>query len=63
MIKPIEKYYEELEDEVRGALDDCINKLVKIKESGAVFIGATGSGPNIHEGVTTLIAELIKKGD
>ncbi len=62
LIKPIEKYYEELEDEVRGALDDCINKLVKIKESGGNIVVATGSGPNIHEGVTTLIAELIKKG-
>ena len=42
LIKPIEKYYEELEDEVRGALDDCINKLVKKKESGGNIVVATG---------------------
>ena len=62
LIEPIKKYYEELEDEVREALDGCISKLVKIKESGGNIVVVTGSGPNIHEGVTTLIAELIRKG-
>src|SRR5690606_1743323 len=36
--------------------------MVKIKEKGGKIVVVTGSGPNIHEGVTTLIAELISKG-
>ncbi|HHW11588.1 MAG TPA: hypothetical protein GXX33_01090 [Firmicutes bacterium] len=36
--------------------------MVKVKEKGEKIVVVTGSGPNIHEGVTTLIAELIHKG-
>jgi len=36
--------------------------IIKVKESGGKLGVVTGSGPNIHEGVTTLIAELMHKG-
>lgn len=36
--------------------------IVAAKERGDAVVTVTGSGPNIHEGVTTLIAELIQKG-
>lgn len=37
-------------------------EIVKTKRRGGKVVVITGSGPNIHEGVTTLIAELISKG-
>ena len=33
-----------------------------VKPAASKVVAVTGSGPNIHEGVTTLIAELIHKG-
>ncbi|MFB0521431.1 MAG: hypothetical protein ACETWD_08400, partial [Desulfatiglandales bacterium] len=36
--------------------------IVKAKEKGGKVVAVVGSGPNLHEGVTTLIAELIHKG-
>ncbi len=36
--------------------------IVEAKKQGKKVIAVVGSGPNIHEGVTTLIAELIHKG-
>lgn len=36
--------------------------IVKAKEKGRKVVAVIGSGPNLHEGVTTLIAELINKG-
>lgn len=47
---------------VRARLDLAAEKVVKAKEKGQRVVVVTGSGPNIHEGVTTLIAELIRKG-
>ena len=36
--------------------------MVETKEKGGKVVVVVGSGPNLHEGVTTLIAELIHKG-
>ena len=36
--------------------------IAETKEKGGKVVVAVGSGPNLHEGVTTLIAELIHKG-
>src|SRR5690554_3416249 len=58
----IAKLYNELKPETRERVDATVNKMVEIKEKGGKIVVATGSGPNIHEGVTTLIAELINKG-
>jgi hypothetical protein len=46
----------------RGHLDQAIRGIVAAKERGGRVVVVTGSGPNIHEGVTTQIAELIHKG-
>ncbi len=42
-------------------LDDAIGRIVRTKEHGGKVVVVTGSGPNLHEGVTTQIAELIHK--
>lgn len=53
--------YKKLNPATRERLDQTILKIVKTKEKGEKLIIAMGSGPNIHEGITTLVAELIKK--
>ena len=46
----------------RDHLNQAVDQIVAAKERGGAVVAVTGSGPNIHEGVTTLIAELIRKG-
>lgn len=58
----IENLYTNLPEETRHYLDIAIEKVVEAKRNGGKVIVVTGSGPNIHEGVTTLIAEFINKG-
>ena len=43
-------------------LDLTVRKIADAKQKGGRLVVVTGSGPNLHEGVTTLIAELIHKG-
>ena len=57
----IEELYNELEDKNKHWVDKTIAEIVNVKEKGGKIAVVTGSGPNIHEGVTTLIAELINK--
>ena len=58
----IDKFYSELDERSKQTLDTAIEKVIAAKKRGGKFVVVTGSGPNIHEGVTTLIAELINKG-
>ena len=58
----LKEYYETLDARSRGSVDEAISRMVEVKERGGRIMVATGSGPNIHEGVTTLIAELMDKG-
>ncbi len=51
-----------LSDDVRDHLQEAIDRIVDVKDSGGKVAVVTGSGPNLHEGVTTLIAELIRVG-
>ncbi len=60
--KIIEKFYNELSPSVKEMVDSAVNSIVTAKENGGKVVVVTGSGPNLHEGVTTLIAELIDKG-
>src|ERR1700735_3668587 len=46
----------------RNHLEKAISKIVEAKQRGGRVIVVTGSGPNLHEGVTTQIAELIQHG-
>lgn len=55
-------FYERLDPRSRAALDEAVDLFVATKERGGKIVVATGSGPNIHEGVTTLVAELMDKG-
>ncbi|MBR1455560.1 MAG: hypothetical protein IJ594_00190 [Oscillospiraceae bacterium] len=58
----IETLYRELPAESREFLDKAVAAVTEAKKKGGKVVVATGSGPNIHEGVTTLIAELMDKG-
>ncbi len=51
-----------LSQETRDHLKQAADRIVSAKEAGGRVVIVTGSGPNLHEGVTTLIAELIDKG-
>jgi hypothetical protein len=50
-----------LSETSRDHLNKAVEQIVAAKERGGGVVAVTGSGPNIHEGVTTLIAELIRK--
>jgi len=58
----IRRYRETLPPETVEFLDRAVAEIVRVKESGGKIVVATGSGPNLHEGITTLAAELIRKG-
>ena len=60
--EPIELLYENLPPDTKEMLDRAISSIVSAKKRSSKVVVVTGSGPNIHEGVTTLIAELIHKG-
>ncbi|MDI9371007.1 MAG: hypothetical protein GX181_03940 [Synergistaceae bacterium] len=55
-------FYDGLDERSRAALDAATERVIEVKRRGGTVVVATGSGPNIHEGVTTLIAELMHKG-
>ena len=58
----LEKLYSELPADTKEMLDRSIASIVEAKKKNGKVVTVVGSGPNIHEGVTTLIAELIHKG-
>jgi hypothetical protein len=58
----LEKLYSELPADTKEMLDKSIASIVEAKRKNGKVVTVVGSGPNIHEGVTTLIAELIHKG-
>lgn len=55
-------FYHGLDERSREALDTAVSKVVETKKKSGKVTVVTGSGPNLHEGVTTLIAELMEKG-
>ena len=60
--KIIEKIFNVLSSEVKERIEQTKNIMVQTKERGGKIVVAVGSGPNLHEGITTLIAELMHKG-
>ena len=54
--------YKGLKAKTRSRMNQAIKMIVEAKERGGKVVAVVGSGPNIHEGVTTLIAELMHKG-
>ena len=57
-----EKLYEELSPLAKEMVEKSVESIVSAKRKGGKVVVVTGSGPNLHEGVTTLIAEMINKG-
>ena len=57
----IEQLYQSLSQKTKSQVDQAIASIVSAKKRGGKVVVVTGSGPNVHEGVTTLIAELIRK--
>ena len=58
----IEGYLPLLDADTVDFLARAVDAIVACKRNGRKVVVATGSGPNLHEGVTTLIAELMHKG-
>ena len=58
----IEQFRSALDERSRNTLHESAKRIIDAKQRGGKVMVVTGSGPNIHEGVTTLIAELIHKG-
>jgi hypothetical protein len=58
----LESLHQSLDDCTKARLEEAVNRIVRAKENGQKVVVVTGSGPNIHEGVTTLIAELMRLG-
>ncbi len=58
----VEGFRASLDGRSREALDEAVRRIVAAKRRGGKVMVVTGSGPNIHEGVTTLLAELIRVG-
>ena len=60
--KTIENMFNSLPSKAQVRLKHAIKLIVNAKEKGGKVVAVVGSGPNLHEGVTTLLAELIHKG-
>nr|MBF0223067.1 hypothetical protein [Desulfobulbaceae bacterium] len=58
----IQNSYQSLPSYIQSAILDAKERIVKAKKRNGKVVVAVGSGPNLHEGVTTLIAELMHKG-
>lgn len=58
----IQGYYDQLPSETQQLLDVAVERMIEQKRKGGKVMVITGSGPNLHEGVTTLIAELMNHG-
>jgi len=57
----ISESYNSLKPEIKSRITSAKNIMVQAKRNKGKVIVAVGSGPNLHEGVTTLIAELMHK--
>ena len=53
---------ERLEETTLARIDGAVERIAAAKERGGKVAVVTGSGPNIHEGVTTLLAGLMRAG-
>ncbi|MCP4645639.1 MAG: hypothetical protein GY851_34660 [bacterium] len=59
---PIESLEKQLDSTAAERIAKAADRIIAAKEGGGKIVVVTGSGPNIHEGVTTLIAELMRVG-
>lgn len=61
-LSQLDYFKSSLDERSLKSLNDAVNRITDVKKHGGRVMVVTGSGPNIHEGVTTLIAELIRVG-
>ena len=61
-LKQLDYFRASLDERSLNSLNDAVKRITDVKKNGGRVMVVTGSGPNIHEGVTTLIAELIRTG-
>ncbi|MBQ7733410.1 MAG: hypothetical protein IJT58_05280 [Synergistaceae bacterium] len=61
-LSQLEYFKSSLDERSLAGVDSAVRKIIETKKHGGRVMVVTGSGPNIHEGVTTLIAELIRVG-
>lgn len=52
----------QMDNVTRERIALAVDRIVAAKERGGKVAVVTGSGPNVHEGVTTLISELMRVG-
>lgn len=52
----------QLDDKTLDRIEEAVERIVETKQQGGRVAVVTGSGPNVHEGVTTLIAALMRAG-
>ena len=67
MVDPFQRRFikelaSEFSAEALENLEKAVRAITRTKQSGGKVVVVTGSGPNLHEGVTTLVSELIRKG-
>lgn len=60
--KAIRYMRERLSKTTGERLKKAAEQIIRAKEKGGKIIAVLGSGPNLHEGVTCLVAELMRKG-
>lgn len=58
----LNKFENLLQPEALEFLGKSVDAIVEAKQNGGKVVAVVGSGPNLHEGVTTLIATLIHRG-
>ncbi len=58
----LESLWQGLDDEARRGVSRAVRLWAKVKRAGGKVVVATGSGPNLHEGVTCQVAELVRLG-
>ena len=58
----LQSLFNELPAATQIRFEEAVSRIVAAKQRGGKVVVITGSGPNVHEGVTTLIAELMRAG-
>ena len=61
-LRDTDQYLENLGKRSQENLENAVSRIVDVKKNGGKIMLVIGSGPNLHEGVTTLVAELMDKG-
>ena len=61
-LSQLDFFRDSLDPQSLETLNKAVERITQTKKRGGRVMVVTGSGPNIHEGVTTLIAELIRVG-